>query len=160
MPNELFSERNLVINGLAPMADAFAATVYSDIVDISEAHQLTFLVWWGVGAAGTTTLTVEASDDISAGNVSAVAFRSRRINFASSDVIAAVTARAAAGFATTAGSNQMYLIEVDPQVLAASGYKYARLKCVESVDAELLGGILVILSDLRVQKPTPDSMID
>lgn len=157
----LFSEENLVINGLAPVADAFAGTVNSDVIDVSEAHRLTFLVWWGVGATGTTTLTVEACDNVTPSNTTAVAFKSRRVaNHQSSDVPTAPTARAAAGFTTTAGSNQLYIIEVDPAVIAATGYRYARLHAVESVDSPILGGILVVLSQLRVQQETPASMID
>ena len=161
MLTSLFSERNLVITGLAPVADAFSGTVTSDVVDVSEAHRLTFLVWWGVGATGTTLITVEACDDTSASNTSAVAFKSRRVsNHATSDVYGAVTARTSSGFTTTAGSNQLYVIEVDPAVIAATGYRYARLKCVEQVDSPILGGILVVLSDLRVKQETPASMID
>ncbi|MDO8630322.1 MAG: hypothetical protein Q7R41_07500, partial [Phycisphaerales bacterium] len=78
----------------------------------------------------------------------------------SSDIPSAVTDRAAAGFTTTAGSNQLYIIEVDPSVIAATGYRYARLACVESVANAVLGGILIVLSDLRLAQATPASMID
>lgn len=157
----LFSEECLVINGLAPVADAFAGTVNSDVIDVSEAHRLTFLVWWGVGATGTTLITVEACDNTTPSNTTAVAFKSRRVsNHQSSDVPGAVTARTSAGFTTTAGSNQLYIIEVDPAVIAATGYRYARLHCVEQVDSEVLGGILAVLSELRVARATPLSMID
>jgi len=157
----LWSDHNLPINGLAPVADAFAGTINSDVVDVSEAHQLAFLVWWGVGATGTTTFTVEACDDTTPTNTTAVAFWSRRVSdHQSSDVLSARTSRAAAGFTTTAGSNQMYLIEVDPSVLAAAGYRYVRLHGVESVDNPILGGILVLLGELRHPAETPNSMID
>ena len=159
--NCLLSECAHIVNGLAPIADAFAGTVYSDVIDVSEAHGLSFLVWSGVGATGTSTITVEACDDTTPTTTSAVAFKSQRVsNHQSSDVPGAVTARAAAGFDTTAGSNQIYLIHVDPQAIAATGYRYARLKMVEVVDSPVLGGILAILHHLRVQRATPLSAID
>jgi len=157
----LLSEKAHIINGLAPVADAFAGTVNSDVIDVSEAHGLTFVVWWGVGATGTTVLTVDACDDTTPSTTTAVAFKYQRVsNHQSSDVPGAVTAATSSGFTTTAGSNQLYLIHVDPDVLAATGYRYARLHGVESVDSPLLGGILAVLHDLRVQQAIPASMID
>lgn len=159
--SSLWNEENLAITGLAPVADAFAGTVYSDIVDAGDAQKITFLRYHGVGATGTSTITVEACDDTSGSNTSAVAFRYRRVaDTSSSDVPGALTAATSAGFATTAGSNQIYIIEVDAAVLAASGYRYVRLKNVEVVDSPVLGGILVVLSGLRVKQGTPASMID
>lgn len=159
--NSLWSERNHIVTGLAPVADAFSGTVYSDVVDASEAGRVTFVVGWGVGATGTVTLTVEACDDTTPSNTSAVAFKSRRISdTTTSDVPGAATDRTSSGFTTTAGSNQKYLIEVDPAVLAASGYRYVRLKSVEVTDSPILGYIDVILSNLRISQATPTSMID
>lgn len=133
-----------IVNGLAAVADAFAGTVYSDIVKMEEFHKIVFLRFSGVGTTGTSTITVEACDTISPGNVSAVAFHYRRISVA--DTHAAITAATTAGFTTTAGSNEMYLIEVDADALAAdgNGYEYARLKCVEVADDPVLGGIVIM----------------
>ena len=130
------------IKGLDPIADAFSGTVYSDVINATAVGWIVFLLHWGVGATGTTTLTVIPCDDVVPTNRgTAVAFWSRVC--ATGDTWAAPVARAAAGFTTTAGSSQMYAVEVDPAVLAASGYKYVQLKCVESVDSPILGGILI-----------------
>lgn len=161
MPNELFSERNLIISGIVPVADAFAGTVYSDIYDVSEAHQLTFIRYQGAEATGTSTLTVEACSTITATATTAVTFRYRRVaDTTASDVPGAVTAATTAGFTTTAGGNQIYIIEVDASVIAATGYKYARLKSVESANDPVTGCLFAILSDLRLAQATPASMID
>ena len=161
MNSGLFTSHNHIVTGLAPVADAFSGTVYSDVVDLSEYHGLTFLVGWGVGATGTLTLTVEACDDIVPTNVTAVAFRSRRVAATgTNDVPGALTARTSAGFTTTAGSNQKYFLEVDPSAIAATGYRYARLKSVEVVDSPILGYIDIILSDGRYPQATPNSAID
>lgn len=135
------------IKGLDPVADAFAGTVYSDIVSASNFDTVSFLIYIGVGATGTSTLTVQACDDTSASNTSAVVFKYKECT--SGDTWGTVTAAAATGFTTTAGSSKMVLVEVDTDTLAASGYEFVRLKAVESVDSACLGGILIIGSGVR-----------
>ncbi len=133
-----------IVNGLPAIADAFAGTVYSDIVKMEEFNKVVFLRFSGVGTTGTSTITVQACDNVTPDNRSAVAFHYRRISVA--DTHAAITAATTAGFATTAGSNEMYLIEVDADALAAdgNGYEYVQLKCVEVADDPVLGGIAII----------------
>jgi len=145
----LFIEQNHLVKGLDPVADAFAGTVSSDIVKMEEFGRVVFIVYKGVGATGTSTITVEASDDVSASNTSAVPFHYRAVT--STDVPGSVTAATTSGFTTTAGSSQIYAIEVDSVALAAdgNGYGYVRLKAVESVNSPVLGGILIIQGEPR-----------
>jgi len=133
-----------VSNSLPAVANAFAATVYSDVIKMEEFNKIVFLRFSGVGTTGTSTITVEACDNTTPSNVSAVAFHYRRISVA--DTHAAITAATTAGFTTTAGSNEMYLVEVDADALAAdgNGYEYVRLKLVEVADDDVLGGIIAI----------------
>lgn len=147
-----------LIKGLDAVADAFSGTVYSDIINMSGFHQVEFVIHKGVGATGTSTITVEASDDVSATNVSAIAFHYQKATGAD-DVPGSVTAAAAAGFATTAGSSQLYRIYVDCAALAASGYKFVRLKAVEVVDSPVLGGILVLGKQARYKDAIPVTAI-
>ena len=134
---------------LDPIANAFAGTVTTSPINCKEAHSVTFVVWWGVGTSGTTTITVEACDDTSASNTSAIKFRSRVRT--ATDVWSAITERATTGFLTTAGSSQMYLIEVDVSELGASEYKYVRLKCVEGTASALLGGIHAVVAPRKAR---------
>lgn len=129
--------------GLDPVADAFALTVYSDVVRVSEAHKAFFVIQKGVGTVGRSVVTVQASLTNSPDTLSAVPFRYRRFN--DSDTPGAVTEAAATGFTTTAGSSDGYVIEVDMKALASSGYKFVVLKMVESADGAVVGSILVIL---------------
>ncbi len=144
------------VKGLDPVADAFDGTVYSDIVEVQGAGAF-FILYKGVGATGTSTLTVEACDDISASNTSAVVFNYRTCT--TGDTWGDATAATTAGFATTAGSSEMYLVEVDAAALASSGYGYARLKAVEVANDPVLGGILAGIYGLRYA-PQPVSLID
>jgi hypothetical protein len=143
----MFSQENHVVSILDPVADAFSATPTLDIVNVSGYNHCTFLVWWGVGATGTVTFTVEASDDVSGSNVSAVEFSVRR-QPTSTNVQGALSVNATT-YATTAGSSQIYIIEVDVAKLGATGYKFLKLKGVELVDSPILGGVLAILSQPR-----------
>ncbi len=132
-----------IAKGLDPVADAFAGTVYSDVLRVSEAHKAFFLIYKGVGTTGRSTVTVLASSTNSPDTVTAVPFRYRRLN--NSDSPGAVTEATASGFVTTAGSSDLYAIEVDMKALAATGYKFVVCRMVESVDAEVVGAILAML---------------
>lgn len=136
-----------MVKGLDPVADAFAGTVASDVVDMSYHGSVLFLVYKGVGLTGTSTITVEACDDFVPTNTTAVPFYSKSIT--STDVQGEMVERAATGFTTTAGSSQMYLIQVDASALAATGYKNVRLKAVEVVDSPVLGCIAIALAEPR-----------
>lgn len=146
------------IKGLDAVADAFDSTVYSDVVSLSEHGHATFLLHKGVGATGTSTITVEACDDIVPTNVTAVPFKYRTC--LSGDTWSDVLDATVAGFATTAGSSQLYAIETDASDIASTGYGYVRLKAVEVVNSPVLGGILIGLSDPRQQQTIQASAID
>lgn len=145
------------VKGLDPVADAFAGTVYSDIVSMKNHNHITFVIYKGVGTTGTSTITVEACDDVSGTNSSAIEFRYRAIT--TGDTHGTFTKATTSGFTTTAGSSQLYAIEADAQQLATSGYQYIRLKAVESVDSPVLGGILIVMSEPRDDKPVQATVI-
>lgn len=136
-------------SGLAPVADALAGTVGSDVVNMEEHGKVIFIIHKGVGTTGTSTITVEACDDVTPSNTSAVPFHYKAIT--STDVNGTVTAADADGFALTAGSAQIYAVEVDSTALAAdgNGYGYVRLKAVEVVDSAVLAGILIVMAEPR-----------
>lgn len=155
----LLSEDLKFINGLPPVADAFAgATVYSDIIDMGDFSRLAFVQFVGTGATGTSTITVEACDDVSASNVIAIKFHSRSVTVA--DTEAAVVARAAAGYATVAGSNRIEIVSVREDVVGATGYQFVRVKFAEVVDSPVLGGILAFgVPKVKASSARPTSLI-
>lgn len=153
----IFSDEHKVTMGLSPVADAFAGTVYSDVVSIKNVRHVTFIVLIGVGTTGTTTFTVQACDDFTPSNSDAVAFKYRKCT--TMDTFStAVQSATTAGFLSTAGSDQLYIIEVDADAVLAAGQAATtpydavgcRLKCVEGTDAAMVGAILVIGSEQRV----------
>lgn len=145
MSNYKIAETTHIGIGLSPLADAFAGTVYSDVINMENFGKCRFLVFGGVGATGTSTFTVEACDDTVPTNVSAVAFHYRQQS--ANDVQGTLTAATASGFTCTAAADRNITIEVDQEALIASGYGYVRLKAVESVDSPVLGGIMFELCE-------------
>lgn len=139
----LMMERLHAAKGIDPVADGFAGTVYSDVYSLRDHGRILFVVYVGVGTTGTSTITVEACDDVTPSNTSAIAFWSREIT--ATDVQGAITRQASTGFTTTAGSSKIVLVEADAKDLASSGYGFIRAKLVEVANDPVLGGIMVLL---------------
>ena len=152
----MFNQEIHWVKGIDPIADAFEGTVNTDIVE-ALGHDVVFMIYKGVGATGTSTITIDACDDIVASATTAVPFRYRTC--VATDVWGAWTAAAAAGFVTTAGSSQLYEIRVDPADLGATGYGYVRLHAVQVVDNPVLGGVLIGVAKLRYREQ-PESLVD
>lgn len=136
-----------LVKGLDPVADAFSGTVYSDVISMRNHQTCEFVIYKGVGATGTSTITVQACDDTTPSTTSAIEFAYQEI--ASGDTPGSITKATTAGFTTTAGSSGIVRVFVDADQLAASGYGFVRLKAVESVDSPVLGGILAILTESK-----------
>ncbi len=141
---------------LYPVADAFTGTVTTDVVEV-QGEGVLFEICKGVGATGTSTITILSCDNTTPSTTAAVAFQYRIST--TPDTWGAWTQATTTGFATTAGSNQMYQIYVDAQKLAANNYKYAQLKSVEVVDSPQLLGIVAYIENTRYQEQ-PSSLID
>lgn len=142
MSNVKIAELSHLVTGVVDVADAFAGTVASDVVNMRNYGKCRFVVHGGAGGTGTSTFTVEACDDVTPTTQSAVPFAYRE---SAGDVAGALTQATVAGFTCTAGANRLISIEVDQEALIASGYGYVRLKAVEVVDSPVLGGVLIEL---------------
>lgn len=154
----LLMERLHVIKGKDPVADAFAGTAVSDVVDMSMFSRVLFIRHDGVGTTGTSTLTIEACDDTTPTNTAAIPFYYREV--LSGDTEAAAPAlKTAAGVATTAQSSKLVIAEVRADALAETGYRYVRAKYTEVADSAVLGGVL-ILGEARHPGAIKPSAID
>jgi len=139
-----------IVKGIDPVADAFSGAVSTDVFSMADHKTAVAIITKGVGAVGTSTITVQACDDVVPTNTSAIPFKYQTI--LSGDTPGAITSVAATGFATTAGSSQRYLVYVDASDLAASGYKYCRITATEVVNDPVLGGIDIILIEGRTER--------
>lgn len=134
-----------LVKGLDPVADAFKDTVYSDVVSMKNHALCEFVIYKGVGATGTSAITVEACDNTTPTKHIAIPFKYQKV--LSDDTHSALTDADDTGFTTSAGSSQIYRIFVDRKALTESGYTYVRLVADESVDGAVVGAVLVILSE-------------
>lgn len=146
MSQRSFLETYHMAFGKNPVADFLSGTVTSDVVNMKNFDEVVFLFYWGVGTTGTATITVEACDDASASNTTAIPFRYRNITGAinAGDTHGAITDATTAGFTTTAGSHQVYAISVRAEEMGDTNYGYVRCKAVEVADDPILGGILIL----------------
>lgn len=143
--------------GLAPVANGFAGTVTSDVVNMEGYHNCRFIQLTGVGTTGTSTMSVLAADDTTPSTTTAIPFKYREI--LSGDTEGDLTVATASGFTTTAGSNRVSIIEVDSAELSATARGYVQLKMVEVAASAVLGGVLVELYNPRYASQTKATAI-
>jgi hypothetical protein len=146
MRGKLFTENYHVAFGKNPVADFANGTMTTDVVNTKNFDHTVFLVYWGVGTTGTTTLTVEACDDAAATTTTAIPFRYRIVTglINAGDTHGSLLEATASGVLTTAGSHQCYIVEVRSEELGDTGYGYIRLKGVEGTASAILGGVLIL----------------
>jgi len=146
--NGLLIEQAHVEVGIAAVADVFGADgVGSDVFSMRDHNRIVFIIHWGVGATGVNKFTVEACDDVTPTNKTAIPFHYRILTAGGNP--GAVTACAATGYSNAAGSNQVILVEVTAAAVKATGYDFVRLYADETTDSPVLGGVLALLCEPR-----------
>ena len=144
------------IQGIVPVADAFAGTVTTDIFEVLG-QGAWFMLVKGAGAAGLSVITVLACDDTTPSNTTAIPFTYRVQT--TSDTWGAWTQATTTGFTTSAGADQLYEIYADSAYLAETGYGYVKLVAIESNDDPVTGCVICGVTQLRYAVQ-PESLID
>ena len=146
-----------IVNALIPSAEAFTGAVQTVPINLKNFEHVSFVIQCGAGAVGTAAVTVEACSDTTPTTLVAIPFVYQEC--ISGDTFGAIQKAPATGFTTAAAANKVYKIDVDADVLAASGYGYIRVKSVESAVGAISGGILAILVEPRYEQEIFDSAI-
>ena len=144
-----------VVNALPPVADVEDTSFDSDVVN-AQGGGVLFIYQTGANAGGDSTITVEACDDVTPSNQTAVPFVYR--SCVATDIWSDWTAATTAGFTSSQVANAMHQIYVDSSELAEEGYGYVRLSGTEDTNAAVLGGVLALVMDGRYQL-TPATLI-
>ena len=148
---------SLAASAIADFNDGGSST---DIVSMTKYEEAYFILHWGVGTTGTVTPTVVPCDDATPSNTTtAIAYEYKRISGGETNT--AWTAATAAGFETTAGSHQVYVIKVRASnlpVVSGNVYEYIRLDLAETTNAALLGGVIVMMAKPRFNEATLDTV--
>lgn len=139
-----------VVNVLPPAADALSGTVYTTPIKLANFELAHFLLSFGVGLTGRSTITVEAVDNANGDNPVAIPYqRTKQAPGANPvDTWGQYGDVLAAGELTDVGSNRLECIDVRNRELPA-GKPFVRLKMVESVDSPVAAAILAVLSHPR-----------
>ena len=156
LQTKTFSGGHLVINAVAPSADLFNGNPAGQIVSLSNYDNAVFLIVKGTGAAGTATVTVEATDDSVPTTVEAIPFRYRlnEVSDTWSDWIDAP----AAGFEMPAGADKQALIEVRDRELP-DDKPNLRIKLDEVVNDPVTGCVLCIMDRPNyMSEPMPSAL--
>lgn len=151
-----FAQEFATVLGLPPQADAFATTGISDIVNATDAEEVIFRLLLGATADNVNTITVEACDNTTPSNSTAIPFTYQLTSTEGSP--GAVTVATSSGVATDGdlAANQHYTIMVDPADIEAAashaGRKYVRLVVTEGGSAGAqLGAIDIMVRTQRRQ---------
>jgi len=162
----VWSEQNKVVNVIIPVADAFAANVTSDIVNMENYNKCTFIIATGATSNDLGVVTVNAGTTTPA---TAIVFKYRTqiaqadCTTAGGDVPSALTDATISGFAMSAAKvGGLYIIEVDAAVVAAAGtdYKRVSLTVTENGSAGVTACVLAILSEPRYPQAILATAID
>jgi hypothetical protein len=137
------------VNGLPPVADAFATSGESDIVNLANYSGVTFIIVTGVSTTANGVVTVEAGTAVSAAT-NAVPFKYRTVLApATTNVPGALTQATATGFAMTASkANSFYVVEVLAQDLMPT-YSTVKCKVTEDTNDPQTAAIVAILHGPR-----------
>lgn len=146
-----FVQYDNIIPLLAP-ADISTNTTASAYMDLKAAHQAAFLVVFGAVTSATTTdrevVTVEAVSTPT-GSETAITFNYRLSGAVGANTWGAITAATTSGVSIDPASDddKLLWIEIDVDALAASGYRYVRVKLTDNPDmTACLVAVLGIIS--------------
>lgn len=147
------------VTGIAPNADLYDTAQTTDWLNMKDYKSMLFVIQHGVGTTGTATITVNAGTDASGSSPETIAFSYRRVAATgTSDVPGDRTAATTSGFAITAGSNQVYEIEVSADALPQDK-PFVSLTATEVVNSPVAGAILAIMGEPRYPGATPQTAI-
>lgn len=155
-----FLFNNHIINGIVPVADAFASAATTDWINTANYSRVGFLIHTGDATAGTAngTVTVNASAVAAGSSPTALAFKYRVCASSTTvDTWGALTDATASGFSMTAGDNYMYWIELktDDIEAAAAGKKFVALTVTEVTNDPIVSSVSAFLLDARYGLPVP-----
>lgn len=143
------SEKIHPVVALAASADIYDTAQTTDYIALKNYKSCMFVIMHGTGTTGTATITVAMASDASGTGATNIAFKYRRVSaVGTSDVEGALTDATSSGFTVTAGSDQLYIVEVNAEELDADK-PFIALTATEVVNSPVKGAILAILGEAR-----------
>ena len=137
---------------IASFADITAGNPTTDVVNMKLYDKATFIIIYGAGGTGTSTITVEACSTALAGATQAVPFTYWICT--TPDTWGEATQATLTGFLTAAAANKCYVIEVNSSELYST-YNFVRLQFTEVDSTAVDGAVVCILSGARYDRGIP-----
>lgn len=138
---------------VAANEDIFNGNPATDVISLKNAQGVLFIIAMNANAgSGAATITVEACDNVTPSNTTAIAFRYQLISTV--DIPGTLTACASTGV-SVGTANTIMLIEVDAATVAAASVnstynnEFVRLQATETQSDAVDGAILAFLFGLR-----------
>lgn len=133
---DMIAYRNVI--PLVSPADISTTATTTAYVDLRNAQKAVFMVFIGSVTSSTSTdveaVTIECAT-AEGGTEAAIGYSYRLSGAVGANTWGAVTTVGATGYAIgLTDDDKMLCIEVDPDVLAANDYRYARLKLTDTAD--------------------------
>mgnify|MGYP000853974125 CR=1 FL=1 len=156
----MLSERKKLVPALAPAADRFDGDPETRVISMAQAEEITFLVYHDGGTTGKATITVEACDDFTPSNVSAIPFRYRKRKTGGEydEPQESLGTATAAGTDTTPAVEEVVEVYVNARDLP-DGYPNVRLCLDEAADDPVSGCVLAELDGVRYPGLVQDSVL-
>jgi len=140
-----------------PIADFTDGGTVTDTVCMSKYKTAYFIISWGVGTTGTVTITAVPISAVGGTTTTAIGFYYKRIS--ATETNTAWTS--SSSLATTAGSQQVYVIKVraeDLPLVSGVKYEYVYLNLAELVNNPILGGCVIMMADPVYNEATLDAV--
>lgn len=115
MMNRVLAEDSKIVNILPPVD--ITGGKFSDVFSMRKHAHATIIIQVGVSAAAWTKIIVNACDDNSPTNRTAIPFTLYSCTTATGDILTGPTSVAAAGADPSANDNIFYVIEIDAEEL-------------------------------------------
>ena len=144
----------------SPVADAIGTEAISDVVSMAKYNKCYFVVMQAVGTAGTMSLVVTPCDNATPSNTTTnIPFRYK--NITTPDTNGAWIQATSDTYTTTAGSHQLWIIEVnadDLPLVSGVKYEYVKLLATAVDSTAVLAGCIIIMDEPRYAQDVSETV--
>jgi hypothetical protein len=156
-----------IVQGLVPVADAFAGGVSTDVVSLKDYNRVTFVIVTGAieDAGVSNVVKVQACDNTTPSTTTDMSFYRNSLQWSTTvDTWGALALAPSTGYNFTvnnAVANAVHIATVTGDMVnaAAPGNAYVRLNIAETVNKTITATVLVILSEPRYPQAIPVTAI-
>lgn len=155
-----------IVQGLVPVADAFAGGVSTDVISLKDYGRVTFVIITGaIEDSGISNVCkVQGCDNTTPSNTTDMTFHRQSLQWSTTvDTWGARALNASTGYNFTSNNavaNAVHIAEVTADMVKAeTGYDFVRLNIAETANKTITAAVLVILSEPRYPQAIPATAI-